>query len=175
MTGTDGAVVDLPDVGQVAWVVDDLEAGMDRFVDLFGIGPWQVRQYEPPDLAGATYHGEPGEFGFRAALTRAGETSIELIEPTTGRSIYSEFLEERGPGMHHVAYFDWPPAATRSAVEALHEQGLETVQSFEVDDAEIWYLDTREVLYGIYFETGNLGSTGGDAFSRYPPRDHERE
>ena len=37
------------------------------------------------------------------AAIHIGETTIELIEPTTRDSPIAKFLEKRGPGMHHIA------------------------------------------------------------------------
>ena len=33
-----------------------------------------------------------------------GGMGLELIQPLKGRSIYDEFLEEKGEGAHHVCY-----------------------------------------------------------------------
>ena len=37
------------------------------------------------------------------AFLQAGETSIELLEPT-GDGAIAKFLKTRGPGLHHVAF-----------------------------------------------------------------------
>lgn len=39
----------------------------------------------------------------RVAMVAVGETRIELLEPTSGDSPISRFLEKRGEGLHHVA------------------------------------------------------------------------
>ena len=38
----------------------------------------------------------------KLALTWVGDTMWEVIEPVDGPSIYKEFLEEHGEGLHHV-------------------------------------------------------------------------
>lgn len=40
----------------------------------------------------------------RVAVFRAGEATIELLEPTAPDSPISRFLENRGEGIHHIAY-----------------------------------------------------------------------
>ncbi len=40
----------------------------------------------------------------RTAIFQAGETRIELLEPTADDSPISAFLKKRGEGMHHIAY-----------------------------------------------------------------------
>jgi len=40
----------------------------------------------------------------RAALFVLGETRIELLEPTSPDSPVGKFLDQRGEGIHHIAY-----------------------------------------------------------------------
>ena len=40
--------------------------------------------------------------GLRVAMLACGESLIELLEPTSETSQISRFLEQRGPGIHHV-------------------------------------------------------------------------
>jgi methylmalonyl-CoA/ethylmalonyl-CoA epimerase len=40
----------------------------------------------------------------RVALLLAGETKIELLEPTSTESAVARFIEKRGEGMHHIAF-----------------------------------------------------------------------
>jgi len=39
----------------------------------------------------------------KVALLRAGDTRIELLEPTDAESTVAKFLEKRGEGVHHIA------------------------------------------------------------------------
>ena len=41
----------------------------------------------------------------RTAFFKIGEVKIELLEPTDPESPVAKFLEKRGPGVHHIAYF----------------------------------------------------------------------
>jgi methylmalonyl-CoA epimerase len=50
----------------------------------------------------------------------AGESRIELLEPSAPDSPIAKFLEKRGPGLHHVAL---KVPDLRAAVERLHGQG----------------------------------------------------
>ena len=40
--------------------------------------------------------------GVRVALIPCGESTIELLEPTTADSPIAVFLAKRGPGLHHL-------------------------------------------------------------------------
>lgn len=61
--------VPLPEISQLAFVVEDLEEGMRRFGSLFGVEPWLLYRYEPPRLASTTYRGEPHDYSMRVAMT----------------------------------------------------------------------------------------------------------
>ena len=39
----------------------------------------------------------------KAALLRAGETKVELLEPTDKESGVAKFIEKKGEGIHHIA------------------------------------------------------------------------
>ena len=40
----------------------------------------------------------------KTAFLKVGETKIELLEPTAEDSTIAKFLENRGPGIHHIAF-----------------------------------------------------------------------
>lgn len=40
----------------------------------------------------------------RVAIFRVGEVQIELLEPTSPDSPIAKFIENRGEGIHHIAY-----------------------------------------------------------------------
>lgn len=40
----------------------------------------------------------------KIALLKAGETSVELLEPTSEESSLAKFIRERGEGLHHIAF-----------------------------------------------------------------------
>jgi methylmalonyl-CoA/ethylmalonyl-CoA epimerase len=41
----------------------------------------------------------------RIAFLRAGESELELLEPTSPESTVSKFLAERGEGIHHLSFY----------------------------------------------------------------------
>lgn len=59
----------IPEISQIAFVVEDLEASMRRFSRLLGIEPWLLYRYEPPRLSETTFRGESGEYSMRVAIT----------------------------------------------------------------------------------------------------------
>jgi hypothetical protein len=49
-----------------------------------------------------SYRGRPADFVVDISLSYAGDIQLELIAPRSGDSVYSEFLRDHGPGLHHV-------------------------------------------------------------------------
>lgn len=87
---------------QVAWVTRDLDATETTLTGLLGAKKW-IRLpgvHFGPD--GCTYRGQPADFVADISLSYAGDMQLELIAPVTGENIYTEFLREGGPGLHHI-------------------------------------------------------------------------
>jgi methylmalonyl-CoA/ethylmalonyl-CoA epimerase len=138
--------VELKQVFQVCVVVKDLQKTMEHYWKIFGIGPWQIWTFQPPDLTGTTLHGKPEPYSMRIAAAQIGTVQWELIQPLSGRSSYQEFLEEKGEGLHHVAVavedFD-------KTVASLEKHGIGTVMSGSYRDSTFAYLDTGQALGAI--------------------------
>ena len=89
---------------QVALIVKDLRRTMQRYWELFGIGPWSIRTYRPPDCTDTYVRGKPAPYTIRLASARIGDVEWELVQPLTGQSPYQEFLDTHGEGLHHVKF-----------------------------------------------------------------------
>jgi len=66
--------------------------------------------------------GPDGEF--KAVLIRAGDITLEFIQPLTDQGSLAKFLRERGGGLHHVSF------ATRNIkndLKKLKEQGRKLI------------------------------------------------
>lgn len=89
-------------VFQNAWVVDDLDAAMRRWVDEMGVGPFFVAEHGPL-LTEIKYRGEPSELSMKVAIAQAGPVQIELIEPTTDKPCaYRDGVPPGTTGFHHM-------------------------------------------------------------------------
>ena len=100
---------------QIAWVTRDLGATETALTWLLGAKKW-IRMpgvhFAPHSC---THRGEPADFVAHISLSYAGDTQLEVIEPVSGTSVYSEFLDQSGPGLHHVC----TPAADPDAFDAM--------------------------------------------------------
>lgn len=88
-------------VAQVAIIVEDLERAAENYWQLFGIGDWHFYTYGAGLCQEMSYHGDPAEYRMRLALGYLGPTRIELIQPLEGDTVYRDFVEKHGYGVHH--------------------------------------------------------------------------
>lgn len=89
---------------QVAVVVRDCDAAVRTYADKYGIGPWSIYDFNPDTVENMILHGERRDYAMRLALCDLGGVQFELIEPKDDKSIYAAFLNERGEGLHHLAF-----------------------------------------------------------------------
>jgi Glyoxalase/Bleomycin resistance protein/Dioxygenase superfamily len=86
---------------QIAIVVRDVNTTMQRYVDDYGIGPWEMQEFTSNDVDDLREYGEPVEHAWRVAVTTIGSVMWELIEPLDDKGMYVRFLAEKGEGVHH--------------------------------------------------------------------------
>ncbi len=75
-------------INHIAILVSDLESPLNFWRDALGLELTQVEEI-------------PGEQA-RIAFLPAGDSEIELVQPTMDDSGLARYLEKRGPGMHHI-------------------------------------------------------------------------
>ncbi|NJC98621.1 MAG: hypothetical protein FIB03_20195 [Anaerolineae bacterium] len=139
-------------IAQIAILVDDLEKAVENYWFLCGIGPWHIYTYAKPLVKEMSYHGHPAEYEMRIALSQIGSMRIELIEAKEGNSIYKDFIEEHGYGVHHLGILvedmDNALAQARSAGFNIIQDG----SGFGLDgDGHYAYLETERPL-GVTLE-----------------------
>ncbi len=110
---------------QLAYVVRDIGATEAWFQKTLGV-PLFTRMENMSFGAECSYRGQPADFAAHLSLGYMRDTQIELIEPLRGESLYAEFLQAKGPGLHHVA-FDVPDFD--AAVAGLRSGGLELLSN----------------------------------------------
>ncbi len=74
---------------QIGIVVRDLDATMRSYVDNYGIGPWDIYEFNPGNLKDFHEYGQPVARSWRLAATMVGQVQWELIQPLDDESIYA--------------------------------------------------------------------------------------
>lgn len=127
---------------QVGIVVRDLEKSIRNY-ESFGIGPWKVLSLDASNMRNMTVHNEYKDFAMRVAFAKIGEIQWELIEPADDESIYNEFLEEHGEGLHHVAL---DVDNFHDTITFFQSKGIGVLQAGDAEDLGFAYLDTGKAL-----------------------------
>ena len=95
-------------VHHIAYVVPDLDRALELFKDQLGMTAERLWESEPE--------------GNRYAAMRIGQTDtfLAVISPMSEHSRFVAFLDEHGPGVHHVAFRDEAFDGTLEALAADH-------------------------------------------------------
>jgi hypothetical protein len=133
------------EIVQVGILVKDIAEAAKRLEKLIGIGPFEILEPEYRDL---TYRGKTGKFKMRIALARAGPIQIELMQPLYGETIYDEFAQRRGYGLHHLGI---KTDNMEQSVKEMQEKGFRVIQSGNRPGIKWAYLSTEEQT-GVIFE-----------------------
>jgi catechol 2,3-dioxygenase-like lactoylglutathione lyase family enzyme len=134
-------------VAQVGFVVKDLDAAVESWVKLFGIGPWSFYTYGEPLVKKMSYRGKPVKYRMRLALSNIGPLRIELIQPLDGDTVYADFVREHGYGIHHFGLLtDDMQAALAQARAAGLPMTMDGAGFGRDGDGHYAYLDTEGAL-----------------------------
>ena len=139
-----------------AYVVDDIEATVNRLVDQLGAGPFFVIENVP--LEDVLSRGEPARFVHNSAFGSCDGSAIELIEVI---SLAPERVE-RGfsggrPRIQHVGYVV-PATEVADLRSSLDERGLTQYLSSQLGDVETTLHDVSATLgHDIEIHVDNQG------------------
>ncbi len=87
--------------------------------------------------------------GIRSALISLGKLKLELMAPLRGKGIISDFIDQRGEGIHHLSFQVEDLQLTASLLE---EKGFKTIkQPPEIQGIEAIFLHPKSFL-GILVE-----------------------
>ncbi|MBD3627476.1 VOC family protein [Cyclobacterium sp.] len=144
---------------QVAWVVPDIEKTANFFQENMGVPHFlKMENLRSRDLEG-TYMGQAADFEFHLYLAMSGGTMLELIQPVSGKNIYTDFLDRhKDGGIQHIAY-SLQVADFEEAVLQLKNKGSRIIQSLVLPVARVVYFDTYKEI-GVATEIIGLTEAG---------------
>lgn len=137
-------------VDQLGFVVPDLAAGIRQWTAALGAPQWRIYSYSAGSAeARYSYRGQPGRYAMRLALANT-VPQIELIQPISGPSIYHDWINEHGYGLHHVGLF---VSSIADIIDTYRKHGLEPAQTgagYGVDgDGGFAYYEQQDTLGAI--------------------------
>lgn len=91
---------------QIGIIVSDLDATIRNFKKILEIEPRAIAEFPPLDSPDVEqyYNGEPGNSKGKFCFFDFGNIEIEVIMPISGKSIWQDFLDTHGPGLHHIKF-----------------------------------------------------------------------
>ncbi len=124
---------------QYAWVVPDMEAGIDYWANTVGVGPFFVNEVDCSTLDVFRYRGGEGELQMKVAWAQSKQGQIELIEVISkAPNVYRELIPEGKTGFHHIGI--WTDDYQKD-VDLISSQGFEMGMEM-VTGSQICYFDT---------------------------------
>ncbi|HHT9125650.1 MAG TPA: methylmalonyl-CoA epimerase [Candidatus Brocadiia bacterium] len=97
-------------IDHIAIATDDIEGALSVYRDIFGIA--------------VTYREVFRELGVEVAALRIGESCIEFVKPLDKDSKVAKFLQERGEGIHHIAF---QVEDIEKSIEELKAKGIRVI------------------------------------------------
>jgi 4-hydroxyphenylpyruvate dioxygenase-like putative hemolysin len=135
------AKVKVSGLTQVAIAVKDLQATVENYWSILGIGPWEIYDWEFPRVYDRTYRGRKSWAREKIALAKVGGVELELVQAVEGDSIYQDFIAERGEGIHHLQFKD---EKVDEVAAVLADEGFSCLQSGRFGDkGAYYYMDTK--------------------------------
>ena len=125
----------------VGIVVSDLEAAMNGYIKDLG---YRFFQFEVNE-GNASLSESSTTFSLRFGMGQLGLSFVELIQPISGTTLYSTYLAENGPGLHHLGYSALDIDAARKQFAA---SGYNCLQTGKINGlVEFSYYQTPSCLY----------------------------
>lgn len=134
-------------VTQIGFVVNDIEKTSQAFADFLGVEKPQWSLTDTIDKTHGEFNGEPCPARAKLAFFHVGETlDIELIEPDETPSVWRNVLNEKGEGVHHIAFV---VNGMKEKILALEGNGMKLLQRGEYIGGRYAYIDCVDQLKTI--------------------------
>ena len=139
----------LPEVGQICYVVPDINKSIAYCKDKFGLSPWMLLELRPDPCI---QQGKHIHAVWKLALAYMGPVQVELIQVLEGESFHLRHVEESKEGVHHLGFM---VQDINRRLDACEKMGIGVLQRGTIREtgvkADYAYLDTVEQA-GIIIE-----------------------
>ncbi len=125
--------------GHIAIIVKNLEETLDTYCKLLNMDRPLVKMTGEPQAAKVMYRGNSTPARAKQAFLQLGPLRVEFLEPDNNPSIWREFLDNNGEGIHHIS------VVVDDMEEALAEfskNQMSLIQSGEYNGGQYAYLDS---------------------------------
>lgn len=144
-----------PRLCQGGLIVRDLDKAMEKYRKLLGMEPTRIIERSPTAPGKKYYKGKESDFYQRVALYYFGDMEFEILQPFGEASALSDFLEEHGEGIHHVAFDTDDFKGTEALLESCGAHKVQTGPTSRHPALEWGFFDTGDQL-GTMIELVNF-------------------
>jgi hypothetical protein len=121
--------IKVKNINRISIAVKNAELVAENFWKILGIGPWSLYNWEVPLVYDRRYHGKPAWAREKRAIARLGGMQLELMQAIDGPSLYGDWVEKHGEGLHHVNFLLDTAEEYETTVKSLINDGFESLQS----------------------------------------------
>ena len=127
-------------VTQIGFIVKDVDTTKKKFAEFLGVEEPNAFWTDGIDKTQSEFNGKPCQAKARLAFFKVGDTlDIELIQPDEHPSVWRNFLEEKGEGVHHIAF---QIKGMKEKVSLLDKAGMTLIQKGEYTGGRYAYIDS---------------------------------
>ncbi len=116
---------------QVCIVAENMEETVSSLAENFGIGPWKCWDYKPPKILQTHRNGRPVEWTLKLAVAWIGDIQLEVIQPTSGPTVYREYIEANNEGIQHLLVES--KTGYTDAIRAFESMGFPVIQGARIN------------------------------------------
>ena len=102
--------MDITHIEHIGIAVKSIEEQLPYYEDVLGLKCYNIETVEDQKV--------------KTAFFKVGGTKIELLEPTSEDSTIAKFIENRGEGVHHIAY---AVKSVEKALKKAEDKGLQLI------------------------------------------------
>lgn len=147
------SLVKVGPVSHVGIVVDDVEAAVRFYGEIFGVGPFEIVDFDASQTDYFLSYGQPAKPKFRAGLYYSGDVFIELVQVTEGETVHTQFFDQKGEGLQHLCFM---VENTDDVLKKLESKGIRPVLDYRFSSNTG---EARTTIREVYLNTAEF--TGG--------------
>ena len=102
--------MDITHIEHIGIAVKSIEEQLPYYEEVLGLKCYNIETVEDQKV--------------KTAFFKVGDTKIELLEPTSEDSTIAKFIENRGEGVHHIAY---AVKSVEKALKKAEDKGLQLI------------------------------------------------
>lgn len=129
-------------ITQLGFVVNDINKSARVWADFLNVDLPEIMITDPVEKVHTEYKGKPTAAQAKLAFIQLDNITIELIEPIGDDSTWKECLDERGEGIHHIAFH---VDGMDKNIAFLRERSGRLVQCGDFTGGRYAYFDMRQI------------------------------